>query len=112
MFLISISVSLDAVPFPIAIASILYASHSELIFFIAPILSFFGGCGYIVSLYFSLPCASKQTILHPVLKPGSIAKTRFSPIGDPNNNCFRFFAKTSMAASSALSLCSSSLPLR
>ncbi len=57
-----------------------------------------------VSLYFNSPCASKQTTLQPVLNPGSIAKTRFSPKGEPNNNCFKFLANTLIADSSAFSL--------
>ena len=40
----------------------------------AATLSLFGGCGYMVSLYFNCPCASKQTTLQPVRNPGSIAK--------------------------------------
>ena len=101
---INCSVSRDAVPLPIAIASILYALTRELIFLIAPFESLLGGCGYMVSLYSNFPCAFKHTTLHPVLKPGSMANMLFSPRGAPNNNCFKFFANTAMAASSALSL--------
>ena len=40
-----------------------------------------------------------------------MAKTRFSPKGEPNNNCFKFLAKTLIADSSALflAICSASL---
>ena len=44
-------------------------------------------------------------------KSWSIPKTRFSPKGEPKSNCFKFFAKTLIAESSALSfaICKASL---
>ena len=103
MRLINVSVSRDAVPFPMAMASILYAFTSVLIFFIACVASFLGSWGYIVSLCTKPPCLSKHTILQPVLKPGSIAKIVFSPNGGLKSNWFKFFAKTAIAVVSAFS---------
>src|SRR5690606_31595950 len=100
------SVSLEAVPLPIAMASILYAFTIERIFFIDGVTSRCGGCGKIVSLYNNCPFSSKQTTLQPDLNPGSIANIRFSPNGAANNNCVKFAEKTSIDCLSALSLAS------
>ena len=59
-----------------------------------------------VSLCTNCPCASRHTTLQPVLKPGSMARIRFSPKGDPKRSCLRFLAKTVTAVSSAFFLAS------
>ena len=54
-----------------------------------------------VPLVSNSPLSDKQTHLQPVLKPGSKAKTRFSPKGEANKSCCAFKAKTEIASSSA-----------
>ena len=55
------------------------------------------------SLCSRLPCASRQTILQPVRKPGSMANTRFCPNGGASSSWRRFSTNTRMASSSAFS---------
>ena len=57
-----------------------------------------------VSLCSSCPCASRHTVLHPVRKPGSMARIRFCPRGEARSSWRRFSAKTRMASLSAFSL--------
>ena len=49
------------------------------------------------------PCSSRQTTLHPVLNPGSIASVALGPRGEASKSCLRFSENTSMASLSALS---------
>src|SRR5690606_26511107 len=74
-------------------------------------ISFCGACGKIVSLYSRFPFSSIQTTLQPVLNPGSIPITLFSPNGADNNNCDKFSEKTPIDCKSAFSLysCNTSL---
>ena len=95
------SVSLPAVPFPIAIASIANFLQRFCRAEADSATFFCGSCGKIVSLWSSLPCLSRHITLHPVRKPGSMARMFFCPSGDASNNCLRFFANTCIASSSA-----------
>ena len=56
------------------------------------------------SLCNKAPCASRQTTLHPVRKPGSMPSTRFCPSGGASRSCRKFSAKTRIASSSAICL--------
>ena len=53
------------------------------------------------SLCSSLPCRSRQTILQPVRKPGSMASTFLRPSGEDNSSSRRFSENTRMASTSA-----------
>ena len=57
-----------------------------------------------VSLCNNAPYSLRMTTLHPVLNPGSRARTRFCPIGAANRSWRRFSANTFIATSSAFSL--------
>ena len=98
------SVSLLAVPFPRAIALILYASMRYDSFFADKVNSDLGGVGYIVSLCRRFPCSSRQTILQPVLYPGSIARTLLCPRGGAKSSCRALSANRAIAVLSAFSL--------
>jgi hypothetical protein len=89
-FLDKNSVSREAVPFPIEIASILYEFTIERIFFIA-IASSLGACDKWFH-YTINPFSSKQTILQPERNLGQWLKL-FSPNGGANSNCPKLLAK-------------------
>jgi len=97
-------VSLLAVPFPITIRLRLWDLIIFKTVFSAPSKSFCGGTGNMVLYSKNFPDSSSATALHPVLKPGSIAKTRLFLRGGVISNSLRFFANNSIAASPAFSL--------
>ena len=102
------SVSRLAVPLPIAMASISYCLAMYLIRSAAFSPCCFPPClqksGNIASWCSRLPCASRQTTLHPVRKPGSMPIVRFCPSGAARSSWRRLVAKTFMASLSACSL--------
>ena len=100
---IKASDSRDAVPFPIAITSILYLSiKSSTIFLLSSIL--LCGCvGYITSIFRGLPVESNTANLHPVRNAGSYPSTVFPFIGGVSNRFSTFFEKLSIAVISAVS---------
>ena len=98
------SLSLDAVPLPIAIRFKLYVEISSRSFLAAPILSFLGSCGYITSLCRTFPFSSKHASLQPVLKAGSKPKTRYPVNGLVISKFSKFSLNTSIAVSSDFSV--------
>ena len=107
----NISDSLDAVPFPIAIMSILSFSINFSNSFLAPSTSFCGSVGYTVVQSSTFPVSSITAILHPVLYAGSNPITVFPFIGAPSNSCFEFCPNTFIAFSSAFSVRSERISL-
>ena len=97
------SVSLPAVPSPIAKVSISYLRTRSLITY-SDCISLPGSCTKISAVSFRSPFSSITTILHPVRYPGSMARIRLDPNGELSSNCRRFSAKTMIASSSAFCL--------
>ena len=100
----TISVSLEAVPFPIAITSISNLLIKSAISFCDSSTSFRGSLGYITPCSKNLPVSSKTANLHPVLKLGSMARILISLTGGTINKFLVFLPNTFIASSSALSV--------
>ena len=97
------SVSLLAVPLPIAMASISYLDTSCLMLSCDSFVLLCGALGKITVCCNRLPSEFRQTTLQPVLNPGSIPKVLFCPNGAARSSWRRFSAKTLMASASACS---------
>ena len=65
---------------------------------------FWGGCGWMTPCSTRLPTPSRTATLHPVRKPGSIARTTCLVIGGWSRRLRRLRAKTSTAWRSAISV--------
>jgi len=100
------SVSRPAVPLPMAMASHRCARSSRRSASAASSALRSPVCGKTVSWASTAPCASRQTTLQPVRKPGSMASTRFCPRGAAKSSSRRLAAKTRIASSSAACLVS------
>ena len=102
--LTSFSLSLDAVPFPIAIISTLYffIKSFNIDFDSSHLLC--GSWGYITDIFKTFEVGSTIANLHPVLKAGSKPNTVFSFIGAINNKFSKLPLNTSIDASSLWSV--------